>query len=56
MKVYTEDEEVVLGEMDSVFFDKDEPHRVENVGEEKAVGIDIFVPERPFDFWIKRSG
>ena len=56
MKVYTEDEEVVLGEMDSVIFDESEPHRVENIGEEKAVGIDIFVPGRPFDFWLKRSG
>lgn len=56
MKVYTEDTEVVLGEMDSVFFDENEPHRVENTGKEKAVGIDIFVPGRPFDFWLKRSG
>ena len=56
MKICTEDEEVVLGEMDSVFLDEKEPHRVENIGEEKAIGIDIFIPGRPFDFWLKRSG
>lgn len=55
MKVYTEDEGVVLREFDSAFFDENEPHRIENVGKEKAVGIDIFVPGRSFDFWIKRS-
>jgi len=56
MKVYTENEEVVLKEFDSVFFNENEPHRLENIGEEKAIGIDIFVPGRPFDFWLKRSG
>lgn len=55
MKVYTENDEAVLGEMDSAFFDEDELHKIENVGDEKAVGIDVFVPERPFDFWLKRS-
>lgn len=54
MKIYTEDKEVVLGEMDSVFFPEDEPHRIENPGKGKAIGIDIFVPGRSFDFWIKR--
>ncbi len=55
MKVYTEDGQVILGEMDSVFFDGNEPHRVENVGKEKAVGIDIFIPGRSFDFWLRHS-
>lgn len=54
MKVYTKDEEAVLEEMDSVFFDEDEPHKIENATEERSIGIDIFVPGRPFDFWIKR--
>lgn len=55
MKAYTENEEIVLKEFDSVFFEEDEPHRIENVGREKAIGIDIFVPGRPFDFWVKRN-
>jgi hypothetical protein len=40
--------------MDSVFFDENEPHKIENALEEKSVAIDIFVPRRSFDFWIKR--
>jgi len=56
MKVCTEDGEVTLREMDSVFFPENEPHRIENPTKEKALGIDIFVPGRPFDFWLKRLG
>jgi quercetin dioxygenase-like cupin family protein len=55
MKVCTEDEEVVLGEMDSVCLDENEPHVVENIGEGQSVGIDIFAPGRSFDFWLRRS-
>ena len=55
MKVCTEDEEVVLKEFDSVFFDENEPHKIENVGKGTAIGIDIFIPARPFDFWLKRG-
>ena len=44
----------VLGPGDSAWFAPDEPHRVENAGEELAVGIDIFAPGRSFDFWLKR--
>jgi quercetin dioxygenase-like cupin family protein len=36
MKVYAQDEEAVLGEMDSVFFDENEPHKIENALEEKV--------------------
>lgn len=53
MKAYSEEDEVELQEMDSVFFDENEPHRIENITKEKAVGIDIFVPGRSFDFWAK---
>jgi len=56
MKICTEHEEVVLGEMDSAFVDENEPHSGVNIGEEKVVGIDIFIPGRSFDFWRTRSG
>jgi hypothetical protein len=40
-----------LGRYDSVWLDPREPHRVENSGDERAVGLDVFVPGRSFDFW-----
>ncbi len=50
-----EGEEAVLSVGDSAWFAPNEPHRVENAGEKLAKGIDIFVPGRSFDFWLKRS-
>ncbi|MBC8491134.1 MAG: cupin domain-containing protein [Candidatus Marinimicrobia bacterium] len=47
-------EESILNPGDSAWFASDEPHRVENAGEELAIGVDIFVPARGFDFWTKR--
>jgi len=40
---------------DSVWFAPNELHAIENAGDETAVGIDIFVPARPFSFWVKKS-
>lgn len=54
MKAYSKENEVVLEKMDSVFFEANETHRIENVGDELAVGIDIFVPKRSFDFWEQK--
>jgi quercetin dioxygenase-like cupin family protein len=45
----------VLSARDSAYFGSKEWHRTENVGDELAVGVDIFVPARPFDFWKKKS-
>ena len=47
-------EEAILRVGDSAWFAPDEPHRVENAGEELAAGIDIFAPGRSFDFWLKQ--
>ena len=56
MKVVSGDgEEEVLGFGDSAWFAPNEPHRIENPGTELAVGVDIFVPARSFDFWTKRK-
>jgi quercetin dioxygenase-like cupin family protein len=44
-----------LERYDSVWLDPWESHRVENGGEETAVGLDIFVPGRSFDFWTDRE-
>ena len=55
MTVYTEDDEVTLGRYDSVLLESWEAHRVENTGDERAVGLDVFAPGRSFDFWTDRD-
>lgn len=47
--------EDILEEGDSAVFFPDEPHSVINDTDSPAVGIDIFVPGRSFDFWLKRK-
>lgn len=54
LTVYTEDDEVTLQQFDSALLESWEAHRVENTGDVRAVGIDIFAPGRSFDFWTDR--
>jgi len=55
MQVRTADgESAVLDHGDSAWFAPNEEHCIENVGEHGAIGIDIFTPARPFDFWKKK--
>jgi quercetin dioxygenase-like cupin family protein len=42
-----------LGPNDSVLIESDEPHSATNPGETVAVGIDVFVPGRSFDYWTE---
>jgi quercetin dioxygenase-like cupin family protein len=55
MTIYTEDDEVTLGQWDSVHLESWEAHRVENTGDETAIGLDVFAPGRSFDFWTDRE-
>ncbi|MFB6132222.1 MAG: cupin domain-containing protein [Halanaeroarchaeum sp.] len=55
LTVETEEETAVLHEYDSVHLESSEPHRVENTGDERAVGLDVFAPGRSFDFWTDRE-
>jgi quercetin dioxygenase-like cupin family protein len=55
LAVATGDDEVTLTEYDSVLLESSEPHRVENTGDETAVGLDVFAPGRSFDFWTDRE-
>ena len=56
LSVWTEkDGEVVLNELDTVYFEENEEHIVTNPLDENSVGIDIFVPGRSFDFWLKKK-
>ena len=53
--VYTEEENFRIEKFDSVYFPANEPHRIENSGETKSIGLDVFAPARSFDFWLNRS-
>ena len=55
LTVETEDDEIQLGEFDSVLLESNESHRVENTGDETAIGLDVFAPGRSFDFWTDRE-
>ena len=55
LTIRTDDDEQELGENDAVYIPGDEPHVVINPLAEPSVGIDIFVPGRSFDFWLKRK-
>lgn len=47
-------ESVTLEPYDSVLIESNETHAVENTGDERAVGLDVFAPGRSFDFWTDR--
>jgi quercetin dioxygenase-like cupin family protein len=51
-----EGEEHALGEGDSAYISGNEPHVVKNVLDVPSIGLDIFIPGRSFDFWLKRKG
>jgi quercetin dioxygenase-like cupin family protein len=55
LKITTDADEQVLGENDAVYIPGDEAHIVTNPLSTPSVGIDIFVPGRSFDFWLKRK-
>ncbi len=45
----------VLEEGDAAYIPGNEPHVVKNPLDKPSMGIDIFVPGRAFDFWLKRK-
>lgn len=49
------DGEQTVEEGDAAYIPANEPHIVKNPLADPAVGLDIFVPGRPFDFWLKRG-
>ena len=48
------DKEETLGEGDCIFLAGGERHSVINPSDEPAMGLDIFLPGRPLDFWSAR--
>ena len=56
LTIYNEaGDEVTLEQFDSAYLEPWEPHRVENTGDVRAVGVDVFAPGRSFDFWLDRE-
>ena len=55
LTITTDNDKQELSENDVAFIPGDEPHVVANPLMEPSVGIDIFVPGRSFDFWLKRK-
>ena len=56
LAIITDDSgEQVLGEGDTVYIPGNEPHIVKNPLDVPSVGLDIFIPGRSFDFWLKRN-
>ena len=55
LSVKTADDEQELDEGDAVYIPGDEMHIVTNPLDQPSMGIDIFVPGRSFDFWLKRK-
>jgi quercetin dioxygenase-like cupin family protein len=50
-----EDGELELGEGDAAYIPGGQAHVVTNPLEVPSSGLDIFVPGRSFDFWLKRN-
>jgi quercetin dioxygenase-like cupin family protein len=44
-----------LTEGDAAYIPGDEAHVVKNPLDSPSIGLDIFVPGRSFDFWLKRN-
>ena len=55
MVITTDDEEKDLNEGDAAYIPGNEPHAVKNPLTEPSIGVEIFVPGRSFDFWLKRK-
>ena len=55
LTIVTDAETQTLDQGDCVYLPGDEPHVVTNPLDAPAVGLDIFVPGRSFDFWLKRK-
>ena len=49
------DEEQTLNEGDTCYIPGHEEHIIKNPLDVSSVGLDIFVPGRSFDFWLKRK-
>lgn len=55
ISVITDAGEHILEEGDTAYIPGNESHVVRNPLDRPSVGLDIFVPGRSFDFWLRRK-
>jgi quercetin dioxygenase-like cupin family protein len=55
LSIITDTHRETLDEGDAVYIPGNEPHVVKNPLDVPSIGLDIFVPGRSFDFWLKRK-
>ena len=55
LAIITDSEEQIVKEGDCVYIPGNESHVVKNMLDEPSIGLDIFVPGRSFDFWLKQK-
>ena len=55
IRIETGDESEDIGKGDAVYIPGNETHIISNLSDNNAAGLDIFVPGRSFDFWLKRK-
>ncbi len=56
MAVITDEEGTqIVEEGDAAYIPGNQAHIVKNMLDENSIGLDIFVPGRSFDFWLKRK-
>ena len=56
LAIVTDDSrEQIIGEGDAVYIPGNQSHLVKNMLDEISIGLDIFVPGRSCDFWLKRK-
>jgi quercetin dioxygenase-like cupin family protein len=48
-------ESYTLNKGDAIYIPENESHVVKNDLDQPSIGIDIFIPGRSFDFWLKRK-
>jgi quercetin dioxygenase-like cupin family protein len=54
LTITTDNAEQLLEVGDAAYIPGNEPHVVKNPLQQVSVGVDIFVPGRSFDFWLKK--
>jgi quercetin dioxygenase-like cupin family protein len=55
LSIFAGGREEILSKGDAVYFPGGETHVITNTLKTPSVGLDIFVPGRSFDFWLKRK-
>ena len=55
LTISTDNNEETINEGDAAYLPGNEAHIVTNPLDQPSTGLDIFIPGRSFDFWLKRK-